>query len=69
MTPRQQHELGDQPEVLDGLPEVRWQAKVSPSMDRREQLRLYSQAAGVDAAGRQVRLHRKELARRRQQKP
>jgi hypothetical protein len=38
-------------------------------MDRREQLRLYQEAIGAEAARRQVELHRRELARKRPAKP
>lgn len=51
------------------LPGVSWRARVSPSMDRREQLRLYQEAIGAEAARRQVELHRRELARKRPAKP
>lgn len=49
----------------DELPEVVWRVQVAPALDRREQLRLYEKAMGVQAAQRQVRLHREELARQR----
>lgn len=47
------------------LPRINWRAHVSPSMDRREQLRLYQEAIGAAAARRQVELRREELARAR----
>ena len=50
---------------LDGLPPVVWRAKVAPGLDRREQLRRYSEVAGAEAAKRQVRLAREELVRRK----
>ena len=47
------------------LPEVRWHVKLSPSMDRRDQLRLYANAMGREAAKRQVRLAREALPPRK----
>ncbi len=38
-------------------------------LDTRDQLRLYTKAVGVEAARRQVRLVREELARRKKAKP
>lgn len=58
----------DEQDELDGLPPVVWRAKISPSLDRREQLRRYSEAVGLEAAQRQVRLAREELARRKRPK-
>jgi len=50
---------------LDELPGVVWRAKVSPSMDRRQQLDLYQRALGPEAARRQVLVHRQAQARRK----
>lgn len=50
--------------MTEELPEVRWHAKLSPSMDRRDQLRLYADNVSREAAQRQVRLHREEQAKR-----
>lgn len=50
------------------LPEVRWNVDVAPGLDRREQLRRYQAAVGLEAAKRQVRLHREELARARKRR-
>lgn len=47
---------------MDELPEIRWSTTVAPGMDRREQLRRYQEAVSLDAAKRQVRLHREALA-------
>lgn len=60
--------MHDEQDELDGLPPIVWRAKVSPSLDRREQLRRYSEVAGTEAAKRQVRLAREELARRRRKR-
>lgn len=54
---------------MEELPRVRWEAKLAPCFDRRDQLRLYAAAVSQDAAKRQVRLHREELARREKAKP
>lgn len=53
---------------LEELPDVRWSARVSPSLDRRSQLILYSEQMGHEAAQRQVRLHREALARAKPRK-
>ena len=46
---------------MEELPAVRWTTHLSPSMDRREQLRRYAEATSHDQAKRQVRLHRETL--------
>ncbi len=47
------------------LPPINWHAKLAPSLDRRDQLRLYSEAMGREAAMRQVRLTREALPKRK----
>lgn len=47
------------------LPAIAWRARLAPGLDRREQLRRYSEVMGREAAMRQVRLCREELARRK----
>jgi len=51
------------------LPRINWRAEVAPGMDRREQLLRYTDTMGREAAKRQVRLRREELARLRPPKP
>jgi hypothetical protein len=47
------------------LPAITWRARLTPTMDRRDQLRLYTAAVSQDAAKRQVRLTREALPKRK----
>jgi hypothetical protein len=47
------------------LPPIVWAAKLAPCFDRRDQLRLYAEAMGQEAAKRQVRLTREALPKRK----
>ena len=48
---------------MEELPTINWNTKLAPCFDRRDQLRLYADNVSREAAQRQVRLRREELAR------
>ena len=54
---------------MEELPSIRWDTKLAPCFDRRDQLRQYADNVSQDAAKRQVRLRREELARQAKPKP
>jgi hypothetical protein len=50
---------------MEELPAFRWSVKLTPLMDRSEQLRRYTEATSLEAAKRQVHLAREELPKRK----
>lgn len=51
--------------MAEELPSFRWKAKLTPRMDRAEQLRRYREVTSLEAAQRQVHLARQALPPRK----